>query len=81
MWPLPQPSPSTPPGRGLTDPGRLALRDQGREVAGGAGLSRRALAAADRQVRIPMAQDVDSLNVGAAAAVAFYAAAHAQSSS
>jgi tRNA G18 (ribose-2'-O)-methylase SpoU len=44
--------------------------------AEGAGLSRRALAAADRQVRIPMAHDIDSLNVGAAAAVAFYAVAH-----
>ncbi|AXI80674.1 TrmH family RNA methyltransferase [Peterkaempfera bronchialis] len=44
--------------------------------AEGDGLSHRALAAADRLVRIPMAHDVDSLNVGAAAAVAFYAVAH-----
>jgi tRNA G18 (ribose-2'-O)-methylase SpoU len=41
--------------------------------AEGDGLSRRALAAADEKVRIPMAHGVDSLNVGAAAAVAFYA--------
>ncbi|WP_394298547.1 TrmH family RNA methyltransferase [Streptomyces rimosus] len=41
--------------------------------AEGDGLSRRALDAADTWVRIPMAHDVDSLNVGAAAAVAFYA--------
>ncbi|MFH8222504.1 MULTISPECIES: TrmH family RNA methyltransferase [unclassified Streptomyces] len=41
--------------------------------AEGDGLSRRALAAADTWVRIPMSHGVDSLNVGAAAAVAFYA--------
>ncbi|MGW4236672.1 TrmH family RNA methyltransferase [Streptomyces sp. NPDC004749] len=41
--------------------------------AEGDGLSRRALDAADTRVRIPMAHGVDSLNVGAAAAVAFYA--------
>ncbi|WP_212911171.1 RNA methyltransferase [Streptomyces sp. TS71-3] len=41
--------------------------------AEGTGLSRRALSAADALVRIPMAHGVDSLNVGAAAAVAFYA--------
>ncbi|CAL9374552.1 23S rRNA (guanosine-2'-O-)-methyltransferase RlmB [Streptomyces sp. enrichment culture] len=41
--------------------------------AEGEGLSRRALAAADEWVRIPMSHGVDSLNVGAAAAVAFYA--------
>ncbi|GAA1895180.1 RNA methyltransferase [Streptomyces sodiiphilus] len=41
--------------------------------AEGEGLSRRALAAADARVRIPMARGVDSLNVAAAAAVAFYA--------
>ena len=39
----------------------------------GDGLSRRALAAADEVVRIPMAGGVDSLNVAAAAAVAFWA--------
>ncbi|MDX3235878.1 RNA methyltransferase [Streptomyces sp. ME03-5709C] len=43
--------------------------------AEGDGLSKRALAAADEWVRIPMAHGVDSLNVGAAAAVAFYAVA------
>ncbi|MEV4339159.1 RNA methyltransferase [Streptomyces sp. NPDC049590] len=41
--------------------------------AEGDGLSRQALAAADAWVRIPMSHGVDSLNVGAAAAVAFYA--------
>ncbi|MFD4970990.1 TrmH family RNA methyltransferase [Streptomyces sp. NPDC058424] len=41
--------------------------------AEGAGLSTRALAAAEEWVRIPMSHGVDSLNVGAAAAVAFYA--------
>ncbi len=45
--------------------------------AEGAGLSRRALAAADLHVRIPMGRHadsgVDSLNVAAAAAVACYA--------
>ncbi len=35
----------------------------------------RALRAADEWVRIPMAHGVDSLNVGAAAAVGFYALA------
>ncbi|MFD7611115.1 TrmH family RNA methyltransferase [Streptomyces sp. NPDC059828] len=43
--------------------------------AEGDGLSRQALVAADEWVRIPMAHGVDSLNVGAAAAVAFYAVA------
>ncbi|MFG2332041.1 TrmH family RNA methyltransferase [Streptomyces sp. NPDC048604] len=43
--------------------------------AEGEGLSRQALMAADEWVRIPMAHGVDSLNVGAAAAVAFYAVA------
>ncbi|MCF6526489.1 RNA methyltransferase [Streptomyces sp. JJ36] len=49
--------------------GRLALL----LGAEGAGLTDRALRAADIRVRIPMAHGVDSLNVGAAAAVAFYA--------
>ena len=39
----------------------------------GDGLSRRTVAVADRVVRIPMAGGVDSLNVAAAAAVAFWA--------
>ncbi len=43
--------------------------------AEGEGLSTRALRAADEWVRIPMAHGIDSLNVGAAAAVAFYAVA------
>ncbi|MFJ8738404.1 TrmH family RNA methyltransferase [Embleya sp. NPDC127516] len=41
--------------------------------AEGPGLTAKALAASDRLVRIPMSHGVDSLNVGAAAAVAFYA--------
>ncbi|MFG3118866.1 TrmH family RNA methyltransferase [Streptomyces sp. NPDC048197] len=41
--------------------------------AEGGGLTTGALRAADEWVRIPMAHGVDSLNVGAAAAVAFYA--------
>ncbi len=41
--------------------------------AEGPGLSRDALEAADQRVRIPMSREVDSLNVAAAAAVAFYA--------
>jgi tRNA G18 (ribose-2'-O)-methylase SpoU len=40
--------------------------------AEGAGLSRAALAASDRRVVIPMHRGVDSLNVAAAAAVAFW---------
>jgi tRNA G18 (ribose-2'-O)-methylase SpoU len=43
--------------------------------AEGDGLTTKALTAADEWVRIPMAHGVDSLNVGAAAAVAFYAVA------
>jgi tRNA G18 (ribose-2'-O)-methylase SpoU len=39
----------------------------------GDGLSSAASAAADRRVRIPMSGAVDSLNVAAASAVAFYA--------
>lgn len=41
--------------------------------AEGPGLTRQALAGADRQVRIPISADVDSLNVGQAAAVTFAA--------
>jgi tRNA G18 (ribose-2'-O)-methylase SpoU len=40
--------------------------------AEGSGLSRAALAASDRRVVIPMRRGVDSLNVAAAAAVAFW---------
>ncbi|MET4158102.1 RNA methyltransferase [Agromyces sp. PvR057] len=48
--------------------------------AEGDGLSRTALEAADRVVRIPMAHGVDSLNVAAAAAVVLYALPAAQTS-
>ncbi len=41
--------------------------------AEGPGLTDRAIAAADRQVRIPISAEVDSLNVGQAAAVTFAA--------
>ncbi len=41
--------------------------------AEGGGISDRALSIADHRVRIPMSAGVDSLNVAAAAAVAFYA--------
>jgi tRNA G18 (ribose-2'-O)-methylase SpoU len=44
--------------------------------AEGAGLSAPVLSAADQRVRIPMSAGVDSLNVAAAAAVAFYAIGH-----
>ncbi|MDD7932108.1 TrmH family RNA methyltransferase [Actinomycetospora straminea] len=62
------------------DPGALAgLADRERVAlllgAEGPGLSAAALAAADVRVRIPMAGDVDSLNVATAAAVAFHATA------
>ncbi|GAA2248033.1 MULTISPECIES: TrmH family RNA methyltransferase [Kitasatospora] len=42
----------------------------------GEGLSAEALAAADLKVRIPMAHDIDSLNIAAAAAISFYAVSH-----
>jgi tRNA G18 (ribose-2'-O)-methylase SpoU len=45
--------------------------------AEGPGLSRRALAASDLRVTIPMHRGVDSLNVAAAAAVAFWELARA----
>ena len=48
--------------------------------AEGPGLTGAAMAACDRRVRIPMAGDADSINVGSAAAVAFYALAHARRS-
>jgi tRNA G18 (ribose-2'-O)-methylase SpoU len=40
--------------------------------AEGAGLSAAALGAADRRMRIPLAEGVDSLNVATAAAIAFH---------
>ncbi len=49
--------------------------------AEGPGLTADTLAAADRRVRIPMAGLVDSINVGSAAAVAFYAVGQARASS
>jgi tRNA G18 (ribose-2'-O)-methylase SpoU len=56
---------------------RLAKQDKAALFLGseGDGLSPRAFAACDLQVRIPMAAGVDSLNVAAAAAVACYALA------
>ena len=51
----------------LQAPGRLAVAFG----AEGPGLSKGALRAADRRVRLPIDNDVDSLNVGAAAAVTF----------
>ena len=60
----------------------MSIADLGPEVtdraalllgAEGPGLSAAALEAADLTVRIPMSAGVDSLNVAAAAAVAFYA--------
>jgi tRNA G18 (ribose-2'-O)-methylase SpoU len=55
-----------------TQPARVAV------VFGteGPGLSDGVFARADRRVRIPMAAGIDSLNVAAAAAVAFYALRH-----
>jgi tRNA G18 (ribose-2'-O)-methylase SpoU len=61
------PDPSAPPLRELTVPDRWALL----LGAEGPGLSPAALAVADAQVRIPMAEGVDSLNVATAAAIAF----------
>ena len=46
--------------------------------AEGPGLTAATLAACDRRVRIPMSGLVDSINVGSAAAVAFYALAQAR---
>ena len=46
--------------------------------AEGPGLSDAALAAAHERVRIPMSGTVDSINVGSAAAVAFYAVSQAR---
>jgi tRNA G18 (ribose-2'-O)-methylase SpoU len=46
--------------------------------AEGAGLPDETMGAADLRVRIPMSREVDSLNVGAAAAVAMWAVLHAR---
>lgn len=63
------------PAPGSVDLPDLAMPDRTALLLGteGPGLSRAALAAADLRVRIPMDAGVDSLNVAAAAAVAFYA--------
>lgn len=61
------PRPSATPLRDIAVPDRWAVL----VGAEGPGLSAGALAAADEQVRIPMASGVDSLNVATAAAVAF----------
>ena len=65
------PSPAAPPLADLVaeDPARLAVL----LGAEGPGLSAGALGAADRLARIPMVAGVDSLNVAAAAAIAFSA--------
>lgn len=65
------PSPEAPPLAALVDeaPARVAIL----LGAEGPGLSDPAVAAADRQARIPMVDGVDSLNVAAAAAIAFSA--------
>ena len=64
------------PDAGATDLGDLRV-DDGERVAlvfgaEGPGLTEEVMAACDERVRIPMAAGVDSLNVGAAAAVAFW---------
>jgi tRNA G18 (ribose-2'-O)-methylase SpoU len=72
------------------DPGALPLSELPADAltrvalllgAEGDGLSGAALSGADVRVRIPMAAGVDSLNVGSAASVAFYALALASGSS
>ena len=68
MWAL-TPDPAAEPIWSVPVPDRVALM----LGAEGPGLSRAALTAADRRVRIPIRPDVDSLNVGHAAAVAFAA--------
>lgn len=57
----------------LDDP-RLAAEEKLAVVMGaeGDGLSRKAIAGSDYVVKIPMAHGVDSLNVAAASAVAFW---------
>ena len=67
------------PAGGPSAPAALAGHERLALLLGaeGPGLSDEALAAADVHVRIPMAGDVDSLNVATAAAVAFHATAPA----
>ncbi len=65
------------PAEGATDLNEVAPHALERVAlmlgAEGGGLTTGALRAADAWVRIPMAHGIDSLNVGAAAAVSFYA--------
>lgn len=65
------------PAPDAVDIGAIERRPEDRIVivlgAEGAGLTDATQAAADRRVRIPMAAGVDSINVGAAGAVAFHA--------
>jgi tRNA G18 (ribose-2'-O)-methylase SpoU len=62
-----------PPATPLSDVNASADRLALLVGAEGAGLSGPALAAADLRVRVPMAGDVDSLNVATAAAIVLYA--------
>jgi tRNA G18 (ribose-2'-O)-methylase SpoU len=66
------------PAEGSDDIWALPVPERVAVVLGaeGPGLSRRVLAAATRRVRLPIHPDVDSLNVGAAAAVAFAVVGH-----
>ena len=50
----------------------LALRDDSLALTEGDGLASSTIAACDYTVKIPMSHGVDSLNVAAASAVAFY---------
>jgi tRNA G18 (ribose-2'-O)-methylase SpoU len=61
------------PAEGSDDVWRLDVPERLAILLGaeGPGLSRRAMGASTRRVRLPIRPDVDSLNVGAAAAVAF----------
>jgi tRNA G18 (ribose-2'-O)-methylase SpoU len=70
------------PSSEAADIGQLSL-EPGEPVAvllgaEGPGLSSGTLAAADQRVRIPMSGTVDSINVGSAAAIAFYAVSRAR---
>ena len=57
----------------LDDPSLLAVEKRALAFGSeGYGLTRAALDACDRSVIIPMAHDVDSLNVAASSAVAFW---------
>jgi len=60
---------------------KLAANDRVAIMVGaeGPGLSDAALQSADRHLKIPMSGSVDSINVGSAAAVAFYAVMQARS--